>query len=83
MRKYLAEKAGAHGLVLLENHEFTLNQDAVNFVLQNPDRPGSMTVISISGLEAIQNCTEESRKSILDVRFDIARYYLHNAPKHA
>lgn len=65
MEKYLAEKADKLGFGLERAH-YTLNADARCFLLR---KHGIVRPITISGLEEIQNGSDECMKDLLDARF--------------
>jgi len=65
MEKHLAEKAKESGVELLKPVD-PVNLDATIFLIGNDK---GWAAISVSGLEEVQNSSEEKMKDLLDTRF--------------
>jgi hypothetical protein len=69
--EYLTDKAAKAGLTLVDASGL-INKDSREFLLVGGVAAQARATISISGLEELQNNSEEALKSILDSRFDAA-----------
>ena len=64
---YLRQKAKESGCRLI-GPDFKVNRDALVFVVKKDGTKGH-AVVSLSGLEMIQNATDESVKDLINTRF--------------
>jgi hypothetical protein len=65
--KYLRQKAKEANCRLM-GPDFKVNQDALVFVLKK-DGINGHAAVSLSGLEMLQNATDESIKDLINTRF--------------